>query len=100
MTITPTQYADPDTRAAAGVAHLLFFGKVADRFGAAREAAIPAGGCTLAQLRAWLAQAVEGGAEALDELGLRIAVDQELADDGAWVRPGQEVAFFSVFSGG
>lgn len=81
-------------------AHVLFFGKVADRFGRAREVAIPAGGCSVAQLKAQLALAVEGGAEALAEPGLRVAIDQELCAENLWIRPGQEVAFCSMFSGG
>lgn len=81
-------------------AHVLFFGKVADHFGQNREVAIPAGGCPLSHIRAQLALDVEGGAEVLAEPGLRMAVDQALCPESVWVTPGQEVAFFSVFSGG
>jgi molybdopterin synthase sulfur carrier subunit len=81
-------------------AHVLFFGKVADRFGRTREVAMPLAGCSLSQIKAQLALDVEGGAEALGGPGLRMAVDQVLCLDGAWVTPGQEVAFFSMFSGG
>ncbi|HEX5379547.1 MAG TPA: MoaD/ThiS family protein [Phenylobacterium sp.] len=83
-----------------GWAHVQFFGKVADRFGRTREAPIPLGGCTLSQLMAALAREAPGGAEALAEPGLRMAVDQVLTTEDAWVLPGQGVAFFSVFSGG
>jgi molybdopterin synthase sulfur carrier subunit len=83
-----------------GWVHVLFFGKIADRFGSTREVAIPPGGCLLSHIRARLALTVEGGAEALAEPGLRMAVNQALCPEGVWVSPGQEVAFFSVFSGG
>jgi molybdopterin synthase sulfur carrier subunit len=81
-------------------AHVLFFGKVADRVGRAREVLIPRGGCSLRQLRALLCDTIEGASEALAEPGLRMAVDQVLTTEDAWVTPGREVAFFSVFSGG
>lgn len=81
-------------------AHVLFFGRVADHFGRSREVAIPPGGCSLSRLKAQLARDVEGGAEALAEQGLRVAVDQELRAGDLWIMPGQEVAFCSVFSGG
>lgn len=81
-------------------AHVLFFGKVADHFGRTREVAMPVAGCLVSRIKAQLAQDVEGGAEALTEPGLRMAVDQALCSEATWVSPGQEVAFFSVFSGG
>lgn len=83
-----------------GWAHVLFFGRIADRYGRSREVAIPQGGCPLSQVRVQLAADVDGGAQALAEPGLRIAVGHELCSEGAWVLPGQEVAFFSAFSGG
>lgn len=81
-------------------AHVLFFGKTADHFGRTREVAMPLAGCPLSQIKAQLILDVEGGAEALAEPGLRMAVDQVLCQESAWVSPGQEVAFLSVFSGG
>lgn len=81
-------------------AQVLFFGKIADRFGRRREVWIPTAGCSVAQLKARLASEVEGGAEALAEPGLRVAVDQDLCAEDLWIRPGQEVAFCSMFSGG
>ncbi|CAN7374312.1 MoaD/ThiS family protein [Caulobacter sp. LjRoot300] len=77
-----------------------FFGKIADRFGRMACVDIPAAGCALAWLRTQLADQVEGGAEALGERGLRAAVDHRIVGDQAWVSPGQEVAFLSMFSGG
>lgn len=81
--------------------HVLFFGKVADRFGRSRHLGIPEQGCTLSAVVAALGGLVDGGAETLSEPGVRAAVAQQLVlDDSAWVRPAQEVAFFSAFSGG
>jgi molybdopterin synthase sulfur carrier subunit len=81
-------------------AHVLFFGKVAARFGRSREVAVLSGGCSLTQLKTLLCLDVDGGADALAEPGLRVAVDQELCAEDLWILPGQEVAFCSMFSGG
>lgn len=83
-----------------GTIQVCFFGKVADRFGRGLNVDIPAGGCSLAWLRAQLADQTDGGAEALAEHGLRAAIDHLIVGDQAWVRPGQDVAFLSMFSGG
>ncbi|OHB31843.1 MAG: hypothetical protein A2790_03280 [Phenylobacterium sp. RIFCSPHIGHO2_01_FULL_69_31] len=81
--------------------HVLFFGKVADQFGRSLHLVIPPQGCPLSAVKSALADLVDGGAQALSASGVRAAVAQELVlDDTAWVRPGQEVAFFSAFSGG
>lgn len=102
-THTPSVIAHPAVRPSSQPstwAHVLFFGKVADHFGRAREVAMPVAGCLLSHIKGQLAQDVEGGAEALAEPGLRMAVDQALCSEATWVSAGQEVAFFSVFSGG
>ena len=92
---------NPTAGPTAAMLHVLFFGRIADRFGRVRDIPIPACGCPLSVVRAILASLVEGGALALAEPGVRAAVAQQLVlDDEAWVRPGQEVAFFSAFSGG
>lgn len=92
----------PSTSVAAVPAtRVLFFGKVGDCFGRAREVMIPREGCSVAALKRLLADQVEGGQRALAEPGVRSAVGREMTlDDGAWIRPDQEVAFFSAFSGG
>lgn len=89
-------------RASAAMAtiQVCFFGKVADRFGRGLSVDIPAEGCSLSWLRGQLADQTEGGAEALGERGLRAAVDHQIVGDKAWISPGQEVAFLSMFSGG
>lgn len=80
-------------------AHVLVFGKVADHFGRTREVAMPVADCTLSRIKSQLAQDVDGGAEALADPGLRMAVDQAPCSETTWVSPRQELAFFSVFSG-
>lgn len=93
-----------DARPAAGATaklHVLFFGRLGDVFGPRAEIDIPAGGCALSTLRDLVAARVEGGAEALTQRGVRAALAQELVvHRDPWVWPGQEVAFFSAFSGG
>ena len=73
---------------------VLFFGRVAEAMGRERTVEIPAAGCTLAELRRLLAD------DALAQRGVRASVGKAVAAEDAVVRPGDEVAFFSVFSGG
>lgn len=88
------------TTGTVGWVHVLFFGKLADHFGRHREVAIPPGGCPLAEIEARLARTVDGGEAALAEPGVRRAVSQQICPEDIWVVPGEEVAFFSAFSGG
>ncbi|MFZ5719161.1 MAG: MoaD/ThiS family protein [Pseudomonadota bacterium] len=95
----PTIAAPPSVERPA--VRVLFFGRVVDVFGRARDIALPQGGCSLEELKRRLSGHVEGGAAALAAPGVRAAIDQQMTlDDDAFVRPGQEVAFFSAFSGG
>ena len=80
------------------VVTVLFFGKVADDLGRTREVELPAGGCTIAELRRTLAELA--GADILLKPGVRASIDRQVVDDSTRVRPGAEVAFFSLFSGG
>lgn len=99
MTLLTVSTASPPPPADA-LLHVLFFGRVADCFGRSASVPIPSEGCPLSIIRQRLAGRTEGG-EALAAAGVRAAVDREMAlSDAAWVRPGQEVAFFSPFSGG
>ncbi len=77
---------------------VLFFGRVADLIGREVLIEMPAEGCTLADLRRRLADAP--GGEILLKPGVRASIDKQVVAEDAWVRPGAEVAFFSVFSGG
>jgi molybdopterin synthase sulfur carrier subunit len=79
---------------------LLFFGRLSDRFGRDREVDIPETGCTVAELKARLAAADPEFAETFSRGVVNVAIDQQMADDGASVKPGQEIAFFSPLSGG
>ncbi len=77
---------------------VLFFGRVSDVLGREREAGIPEMGCTVAELRRLISQ--ETGTDILMKPGVRASIDREVAGDDALVRPGAEVALFSLFSGG
>ena len=99
---TDTQALDaPPPTAATARLHVLFFGRLGDIFGLRADIDIPAAGCALSTIQALLGARVEGGADALAQAGVRAAVAQELVvGRDPWVWPGQEVAFFSAFSGG
>ena len=77
---------------------ILFFGRVSDVFGRELEVGVPEPGCTLAELRRLVSR--QTGSDALLQKGVRASIDRQVAADDAFVRPGAEVAFFSVFSGG
>jgi molybdopterin synthase sulfur carrier subunit len=74
---------------------VLFFGRPADAFGPQREVALDAPS-SVGAVRARLA--VEDAV--LLAPGVRASVDRVIVGDDAQVSPGQELAFFSVFSGG
>jgi molybdopterin converting factor small subunit len=78
---------------------ILFFGRPADRFGGQRTLEGPEDGLTMSELRRRIATTADGGDILLDP-AIRGAVDGAECGDDAWVRPGQEAAFFSIFSGG
>ncbi len=80
------------------MARILFFGRVADVIGRELEVGIPDSGCTLGALRRLVTAAA--GDDILLKPGVKASVDKRVAPDDAWVRPGAEIAFFSVFSGG
>jgi len=84
--------------ASVAVIDVLFFGKVADDVGRTRRVELPAGGCTIAELRRLLAET--SGADILLKPGVRASIDRQVVDETALVKPGAEVAFFSLFSGG
>ncbi|HEY3811705.1 MAG TPA: MoaD/ThiS family protein [Caulobacteraceae bacterium] len=79
---------------------VLFFGRTADRLGRSREVEIPPAGLSVGALRKRLGEADAAAREALERPDVRASVDRVIADDAAMVAPGQEVAFFSIFSGG
>ena len=78
---------------------ILFFGRLAEQIGREREVDIPDDGCTIGDLRRRLIHDPDlqilapGG-------GMLASVDQQLVQDDAPIKPGQEIAFFSPLSGG
>ena len=79
---------------------VLFFGRTAERLGRSREVDIPPAGLSVGEIRQRLCAADESARDALERPDVRASVDRVIADDTARVAPGQEIAFFSVFSGG
>lgn len=79
---------------------ILFFGSLAELIGRERIVALPAGVITVAGLRERLGQIDQGFALALSRPGVRASVDHVVVPGDAPVRPGQEVAFFPLVSGG
>lgn len=79
---------------------VLFFGRLGEQIGREIEVDLPAGGCSVADLRQLVAHENAAATDALARPGIRAAVDQAIVADDAWVKPGQEVAFLSPLSGG
>jgi len=81
---------------------VLFFAGLRERLGTSREdVELPAGVSTLGALRSHLAGRGGAWAEALAEGRLvRMAVNQDMADAGAAIKAGDEVAFFPPVTGG
>jgi len=100
MMIAPIPLKSATLSDAAGHARVLFFGRIADACGRSLDVPVPQEGCSLDDFKARVAELLDGGADALCEPCIRIAVDQVMAGQDAWVSPGQEVAFLSAFSGG
>ncbi|MEA3029687.1 MAG: sulfur-carrier protein [Sphingomonadales bacterium] len=75
---------------------ILFFGRLGETIGREIHVDLPAEGCTIAELRARLAEA--HGALAADTV--RACIDREIVPETALVLPGHEVAFVPPLSGG
>ncbi len=86
------------TVAAITTLSVLFFGRVGEVMGRTRTIDLPEAGCTVGELRRRLAAAADS--DILLQPGVRAAIDKQVVGDDAIVRPGAEVAFFSLFSGG
>lgn len=76
-----------------------FWGEIASRLGRERTLVLARDDVTVGDIRAELASQDEAGA-ALLQPGIRAAVDSVICPDSASVTAGQDVAFFSVVSGG
>ena len=81
---------------------VLYFAKLREDLGkASEELALPGDVTTVAALRAHLMKRGTVWQLALDpEKGLRVAVNQEVADPATRVGAGDEVAFFPPVTGG
>lgn len=77
---------------------ILLFGRVSDVLGKTRDVDVPDAGCTVGELRRLISQQTRS--DILLQKGVRVSIDKQVVSDDAFVRPGAEVAFFSVFSGG
>lgn len=79
---------------------ILFFGKLGAAIGPEIELDLGPEGCTVSELRARLAKALPQAANELSRPTNRACIDQQLVQETARVRPGQEVAFLPPLSGG
>jgi molybdopterin synthase sulfur carrier subunit len=81
---------------------VLYFAALRERLGRSEEAVdVPDGVGQVGELRYWLAARGEPWAAAFAETRrVRAAVDQSMADDGAELHDGAEVAFFPPVTGG
>lgn len=79
---------------------VLFHGPLGNCCGGSLEVALPSAGCPLSQFKLRIVRQFEGAAQALEQRGMRVAIDHAIITGDPWVFPGQEVAFLSPFSGG
>lgn len=82
------------------VTRILFFGRVGERLGAEGRLEMPPEGLTVGEIRHRLADEGEAAASALLRPDVRASIDLVVVGDDARALPGQEIAFFSIFSGG
>ncbi|HKR24805.1 MAG TPA: MoaD/ThiS family protein [Allosphingosinicella sp.] len=75
---------------------ILVFGSLGERIGRELDVALPAAGCTVAELRARLAATLPE----LASMSARACIDREMAGEDALVLPHHEVAFVPPLSGG
>ncbi|WP_396595626.1 MoaD/ThiS family protein [Brevundimonas sp. R86498] len=79
---------------------ILFFGRVAEHLGPECQLDLPSGGLGIGEIRRALAARDAASASALLRADVRASVDLVVVSDETRARPGQEIAFFSLFSGG
>lgn len=79
---------------------ILFFGRVGEKLGPEGQLDLPAEGSTVREIRQRLAQRDGVAADALLRPDVRASVDLVVVGEDAMARPDQEIAFFSIFSGG
>ncbi len=81
---------------------VLYFAWLRERTGRSEESLVlPVGVSTVGELIGWLVERSPGHASALaNRRTVRCAVNQEFAEPGTRVGPGDEVAFFPPVTGG
>jgi sulfur-carrier protein len=79
---------------------ILFFGSLGERIGRELDIELDEPGCTVAELRGRLAEALPAAAGLLTSPSVRACIDREMAGEAARVLPGNEVAFVPPLSGG
>lgn len=79
---------------------ILFFGRVAEHLGPECHLDLPSGGVRIGEIRQALAARDAVSASTLIRPDVRASVDLVVVGDEALARPDQEIAFFSLFSGG
>lgn len=77
-----------------------FYGNLGDCIGREVELEVPAGGCTVAELRHRLASAYPALAAQLTRPSLRACVDDTIVGDAHLVGGNRSVEFFPPVSGG
>lgn len=77
-----------------------FLGRAADRLGLERQVTVPSQGCSIAELRAFMAADDSEVQDVLSRRTIRASLNGKVVDDSAHVLPGAEVVFFSLVSGG
>lgn len=82
------------------VTRILFFGRVGERLGPEARLDLPAEGLPVREIRRRLAARDDVSAATLLRPDVRASVDLVVVGEDALARPGQEIAFFSLFSGG
>lgn len=99
MTAVAVSLSSTEPQAAVNLT-IRLFGELAERLGRELVLQLPPSGVRVGDLRRRLAETLGAAAEPLLRPNVRVCVDQVLAPDSAWVRPGQEVALMPTFSGG
>lgn len=79
---------------------ILFFGRVGERLGSEGSLDLPSEGLSVREIRRLLAERDEVAADALLRPDVRASVDLVVVGEEVVARPNQEIAFFSIFSGG
>lgn len=92
--------SDPDSSRERTDVKILFFGSLGERIGRELDIALAEPGCTVAELRARLIEALPAAADLLAARSARACIDREMAPEEARVLPGHEVAFVPPLSGG